>query len=83
VTQAQTGTGYFKVKREAVEDTGTPDLCIPFHAVHEVTSGHGAILNATFVSGLQLMGDLAGGSIPTATTTRSTRWGKWLPRKKA
>jgi hypothetical protein len=83
VTQAQTGTGYFKVKREAVEDTGTPDLCIPFHVVQEVTSGHGVILNATFVAELQLAGDPVDAGIPSGTATRSARWGKWLSRKKA
>jgi len=82
VTEAQSSTGFFKVTRDAAEGRGTPDLCIPFHAIHEVTSGHGVTLNGTFVAGLQPTENHAARHSSTAPTTRSGGWRKWLTRKK-
>jgi hypothetical protein len=79
VTQAQTGTGFFKVKRDGGESIGTPDLCIPFHAIHEVTAERGVIVNGTFDAGLRPAVDVADQNTPT---TRSGGWRKWLPNKK-
>lgn len=58
VTQARTGTGYFKVDRTGVLGTGAGDLVVPFHGIKEVTSTHDVILNDTVVSELRRRGTL-------------------------
>src|SRR5947209_8578946 len=54
VTQAQSGTGYFKVNREAVLGGGVSDLTIPFRGIQGVTPEHGVTVNGTIIA--QLLG---------------------------
>lgn len=82
VTEAQSSTGFFKVKRDTAEGSGMPDLCIPFHAIHEVTSGHGVILNDAFIAGPQSTENPAALHNSTAPTTRSGGWRRRLTHKK-
>lgn len=82
VTQAQTGTGFLKVKRDAAEGSGTPDLYIPFRVIQEVTGEHGVILNDTFVAELQSTEHPADVGNGTTPNTRSGGWRKWLSGKK-
>jgi hypothetical protein len=75
VTQAQTGTGFFKVRR-----AGKEDLCVPFHSIKEVVPGHGVTLTAAGIAQMQRTGETP---TPPASGTaqpqrpKSRRWAFW------
>jgi hypothetical protein len=83
VTQAQTSTGYFKVKRAEVSGAESPDLCIPFHAIRDVTTGHDVVLNSTIKPELSQYSNQTGPSTPKVTMTLRGRWQRWLASRKA
>ena len=63
VTQAQTGTGYFKVGRP-----GAGDLCVPFHGIKAVVPGRSVTL--TSAENAQM---LRGEKTPTLPTNGRTQ----------
>lgn len=82
VTQAQSGTGYFKVNREDVLGADASDLCVPFHGIQEVTAEHGVVLNGTIISELRDHGDRAAPNPVETPRTQRGGWYRWLPGKK-
>jgi hypothetical protein len=77
VTQAQTGTGYFKVKRDDTSDRSARDLCIPFHGIKEVTSEHGVVVNEEMIAELHEAGQRIVLNGPKPTSHRP--WWHRLP----
>ena len=76
VTEAQSGTGYFKVKRSGEPGSQTSELCVPFRGIQAVTAERGVILTTAIrtdvVSG-------AGVSGATSPAREIRNWRRWLP----
>src|SRR5579864_2739629 len=54
VTQAKTGSGYFKVDRTEVQGLrAVAPLCVPFHGIRDVVPDHGVMLNDTVIEELR------------------------------
>jgi hypothetical protein len=77
VTQAHSGTGYFKVNRQEVLGSGASDLCVPFRGIQAVTAGHGVTLNGTIISEAA-----PNGHASAATDVQRGGWHRWLPGKR-
>jgi hypothetical protein len=82
VTQAHSGTGYFKVNRQEVLGSGATDLCVPFRGIQDVTAGHGVTLNGTIISETAPNGHPAVPGIAEATDLLRSGWRRWLPGKR-
>ena len=76
VTQAQSGTGYFKVNHTGEPGSSTTELCVPFRGIQAVTAEGGVILTATILKDLTAGAEV---SVPTPKAKQARKWRRWVP----
>jgi hypothetical protein len=79
ITEARTGTGYFKV---ALDREGAKGLVVPFHGIQHVTPGHGVTLKDAVITELPHQAEATDPGAAKVEETPRRRWTMRWPGKR-